>query len=390
MNITVVGIGYVGISNAILLSQKHRVIIMDINKDKVNLINCKKSPIEDELIEEYIQRNDINLIATLDKKYAFENSDYIIIATPTNYDENANYFDTSSIEKVIEEILRYNDKAIIIIKSTIPIGYTDKLKSLFKTDNIIFSPEFLREGKALYDNLYPSRIIIGEKSSRAKYISELFTDCCLKKDVKVLLTSSKEAESIKLFANTYLAMRIGFFNELDSYARVNKLNTEEIINGVSADPRIGDYYNNPSFGYGGYCLPKDTKQLLANYLQSSTPNILIESIVKTNEIRKKFIIESIISRSDKTIGVYRLLMKKDSDNFRNSVMLDLINSLKKYKNIIIYEPLIKESCFYGCIIENKLSKFLQIADLIVANRIDDVISKYQNKIFTTDIFKRDI
>ncbi|HEP1097554.1 TPA: nucleotide sugar dehydrogenase [Campylobacter jejuni] len=391
MNITVVGIGYVGLANALLLSEKHRVVITDIDKNKVDLVNSKQSPIKDKLIEEYFKKESINLIATLNKKYAFENAEYIIIATPTNYDSKNDYFDTSSIESVVSEILQYNTSAIIIVKSTIPIGYIDNLKYKFHTNNIIFSPEFLREGSALYDSLYPSRIVIGEKSARAEAVARLFTDSCLKNDVKVLFTGSQEAESIKLFANTYLAMRIGFFNELDTYARVNKLNTEEIISGVSADLRIGDYYNNPSFGYGGYCLPKDTKQLLANFLKSSTPSILIESIVKTNEIRKKYIADLILSKSKKTIGIYRLLMKKDSDNFRNSVVLDLIDYLKEYnKNIIIYEPFLDAASFGTCFVEKKLSIFIQNSDLIVANRVDDNILQYKYKVFTTDIFKSDV
>ncbi|HAA2028388.1 UDP-glucose 6-dehydrogenase [Campylobacter sp. BCW_6465] len=391
MNITVVGIGYVGLANALLLSEKHRVVITDIDKNKVDLVNSKQSPIKDKLIEEYFKKESINLIATLNKKYAFENAEYIIIATPTNYDSKNDYFDTSSIESVVSEILQYNTSAIIIVKSTIPIGYIDNLKYKFHTNNIIFSPEFLREGSALYDSLYPSRIVIGEKSARAEAVARLFTDSCLKDDVKVLFTGSQEAESIKLFANTYLAMRIGFFNELDTYARVNKLNTEEIISGVSADLRIGDYYNNPSFGYGGYCLPKDTKQLLANFSKSSTPNILIESIVKTNEVRKKYIADLILSKSKKTIGIYRLLMKKDSDNFRNSVVLDLIDYLKEYnKNIIIYEPFLDTAFFGTCFVEKKLSIFIQNSDLIVANRVDDNILQYKYKVFTTDIFKSDM
>ncbi|EAJ9404817.1 nucleotide sugar dehydrogenase [Campylobacter jejuni] len=391
MNITVVGIGYVGLANALLLSEKHRVVITDIDKNKVDLVNSKQSPIKDKLIEEYFKKESINLIATLNKKYAFENAEYIIIATPTNYDSKNDYFDTSSIESVVSEILQYNTSAIIIVKSTIPIGYIDNLKYKFHTNNIIFSPEFLREGSALYDSLYPSRIVIGEKSARAEAVARLFTDSCLKNDVKVLFTGSQEAESIKLFANTYLAMRIGFFNELDTFARVNKLNTEEIISGVSADLRIGDYYNNPSFGYGGYCLPKDTKQLLANFLKSSTPNILIESIIKTNEIRKKYIADLILSKSKKTIGIYRLLMKKDSDNFRNSVVLDLIDYLKEYnKNIIIYEPFLDTASFGACFVEKKLSIFIQNSDLIVANRVDDNILQYKYKVFTTDIFKSDV
>ncbi|ELN6397800.1 UDP-glucose 6-dehydrogenase [Campylobacter jejuni] len=391
MNITVVGIGYVGLANALLLSEKHRVVVTDIDKNKVDLVNSKQSPIKDKLIEEYFKKESINLIATLNKKYAFENAEYIIIATPTNYDSKNDYFDTSSIESVVSEILQYNTSAIIIVKSTIPIGYIDNLKYKFHTNNIIFSPEFLREGSALYDSLYPSRIVVGEKSARAKAVARLFTDSCLKNDVKVLFTGSQEAESIKLFANTYLAMRIGFFNELDTYARVNKLNTEEIISGVSADLRIGDYYNNPSFGYGGYCLPKDTKQLLANFSKSSTPNILIESIVKTNEIRKKYIADLILSKSKKTIGIYRLLMKKDSDNFRNSVVLDLIDYLKEYnKNIIIYEPFLDTASFGTCFVEKKLSIFIQNSDLIVANRVDDNILQYKYKVFTTDIFKSDV
>ncbi|TXE89691.1 nucleotide sugar dehydrogenase [Campylobacter volucris] len=387
MNITVVGIGYVGLSNAVLLSRYNNVILLDIDENKVNDINMKKSPIEDNLISKYMHEFDLKLEATLDKEYAFKNSDYIIIATPTNYNEDTNFFDTSSIETVIHDILIYNNKAIIIIKSTIPIGYTEKLKNKFSTHNIIFSPEFLREGKALYDNLYPSRIIIGEKSDRARYIANMFVKASLKIDVPVFFMNSSEAECVKLFSNAYLAMRIGFFNELDTYAIFNNLNTRDIIDGVSADLRIGNYYNNPSFGYGGYCLPKDTKQLLANFRGIS--NSLIGAIVKTNEIRKNNIVKFILSKSTKNIGIYRLLMKKNADNFRNSIMLDLIDMIKKDIEVIIYEPLITDNMFKDCVVDNDINSFLQKSELIVANRIDYNIYKYKDKIFTTDIFESD-
>lgn len=385
MNIVIVGIGYVGLSNAVLLAKCNNVILLDIDKYKVDLINDGKLPIKDSLMKEYIRDNDIRLTAILSSEYTFKDCDYVVVATSTNYNENTNCFDTSSVESVISEVLKYNKESIIIIKSTIPVGYTNILKNKFNTDNIIFSPEFLREGKALYDNLYPSRIIIGEKSIRAEKIANLFKKSILKDNTEILFMNPDEAECVKLFSNAYLAMRVGFFNELDTYAKFNNLNAKDIINGVCADPRIGNYYNNPSFGYGGYCLPKDTKQLLTNF--KNIPNSLIKATVDTNKIRKENIINLILSKNSKNIGIYRLLMKKDSDNFRNSVMLDIIDYIKQYKDIIIYEPLI--DCFDGCVVNNNLENFLSNCDLIVANRIDDDIIKYKNKIFTADIFSSD-
>ncbi|EAJ5683236.1 nucleotide sugar dehydrogenase [Campylobacter lari] len=387
MKIAVVGIGYVGLSNAVLLSQNHEVFMLDIDHKKVEKINNKENVIQDDLIEEYLKYKPLNIQAHTNQEIVYKNTDYIIIATPTNYNEDLNHFDTSSIEEVISSALKINPSVTIIIKSTIPIGYTEKIKKQFNYESIIFCPEFLREGKALYDNLHPSRIIVGEKSSRGLKIAKLFQENALKKDISVYLTNPTEAESIKLFSNTYLAMRIGFFNEIDTYARKHGLDTKDIIMGVSADPRIGNYYNNPSFGYGGYCLPKDTKQLLQNF--KDTPNNLIKAIVKTNETRKIFIKDTILSLKQKKIGIYRLIMKKDSDNFRNSVMLDIVKYLKNHNaDIIVYEPLLNDETDEFSI-ENNFEHFMESCDIIIANRIDDKIRNYKYKIFTADVFECD-
>ncbi|EGH4468698.1 nucleotide sugar dehydrogenase [Campylobacter lari] len=388
MKICVVGIGYVGLANALMLCKNYEVAMLDIDSSRVDKINQRQSPIKDQMIEEYLADTNNVVYATLDKGSAYSGCDYIIIATPTNYNENTQCFDTKSIEKVMDDIIKFNKNAIVIIKSTIPIGYTRFLKTIFSVKDIVFCPEFLREGSALYDNLYPSRIIIGSKERDASKIAEIFTSSVLKKDVPVLFMNSEEAESVKLFSNTYLAMRVGFFNELDTFAQNNKLNTEDIISGVCADPRIGNYYNNPSFGYGGYCLPKDSKQLLANFKE--TPNALIQAIVKTNELRKEFIIQQILSKEIDAVGFYRLIMKHESDNFRNSVMLDLIDEIQKYKKIFIYEPLINDVCYNGCMVENNFNDFINKSELIVVNRMDKQLLPYKDKIYTCDIYTSDI
>ncbi|EPV4112402.1 nucleotide sugar dehydrogenase [Campylobacter coli] len=388
MKICVVGIGYVGLANALMLCKNYEVTMLDIDSSKVDKINQRQSPIKDQMIEEYLTDTNNMIYATLDKGNAYSGCDYIIIATPTNYNENTQCFDTKSIEKVMDDIVKFNKNAVVIIKSTIPIGYTRLLKTIFSVKDIVFCPEFLREGSALYDNLYPSRIIIGSKERDASKIAEIFTSSVLKKDVPVLFMNSEEAESVKLFSNTYLAMRVGFFNELDMFAQNNKLNTEDIISGICADPRVGNYYNNPSFGYGGYCLPKDSKQLLANFKE--TPNALIQAIVKTNELRKDFIIQQILSKKVDSVGFYRLIMKHESDNFRNSVMLDLINEIQKYKQVVIYEPLIDSKQFNGCEIENDFEKFINRIEMIVANRLDKQLTTYRDKVYTSDIYTSDI
>lgn len=387
MKICVVGAGYVGLANALVLCKNNNVVILDVDANKIKQINRKQSPIKDKMIEEYLA-NDNKIYATLDKKNAYENCDYIIIATPTNYNENTQYFDTKSIESVMLDIVKFNKDAIVIIKSTIPIGYTKYLKMTFAVKDIIFCPEFLREGNALYDNLYPSRIIIGSKGENAHNVAKIFSSSVLKENTPVLFMDSSEAESVKLFSNTYLAMRVGFFNELDTFAKSNKLNTEDIISGVCADPRIGNYYNNPSFGYGGYCLPKDSKQLLSNF--KDIPNALIQAIVQTNDLRKKFIIQEILSKEVDTVGFYRLIMKHESDNFRNSVMLDLINEIQKYRKIFIYEPLVNDIWYNGCMVENNFDDFVYKSELIVANRIDKQLSFYKDKIYTSDLYTSDI
>jgi UDPglucose 6-dehydrogenase len=388
MRITIAGIGYVGLSNAILLSQENEVIAYDVSSKKVNQLNNKISPIIDSEAEEYLLNKKLNLSATVDKRKAFSNADYVIIATPTNYDEETNYFNTQSVESLIFDITDINPNTSIIIKSTVPVGFTENIKRKLKYKDIIFFPEFLREGKALLDNLYPSRIIIGSKSKKALKFLELMKEVILKKDINILLTNSTEAEAIKLFSNTYLAMRIAYFNELDSYAESHNLNTEEIIKGVGLDPRIGNYYNNPSFGYGGYCLPKDTKQLKANY--KDIPNSLISAIVDANKTRKDFIANSIIKRNPKIVGVYRLIMKTNSDNFRESSIQGIMKRIKaKGIKIVIYEPLLNEDSFYNSQVINNLVDFKKTSDLIIANRLSDEIQDVKGKVYTRDIFNHD-
>jgi len=378
----------VGLSNAILLAQHNEVVIKDIDPKKVDLINKKQSPIIDKDIEDYLKNKFLNIRATLDPEEAYKDAQFVIIATPTDYDPITNCFNTKSIESVIKEVLCINPNTTMVIKSTIPVGYTDEIKKKFGIDNIIFSPEFLREGKALYDNLYPSRIVVGEKSERAKKFADLLLQGAKKKDVPVLFTGSTEAESIKLFANTYLAMRVAFFNELDTFAESHGLNAEEIIKGVCLDPRIGMHYNNPSFGYGGYCLPKDTKQLLANYMEKNIPHYLIKATVESNIARKYFIAEQIIKRNPKTVGVYRLTMKSDSDNFREAAIIDIIEFLRaKDLEVIIYEPLIQNDKFMDFKVINNLDEFKEKSDLIVANRYSDELENVKYKVYTRDIFR---
>lgn len=396
MKIAIAGTGYVGLSNAVLLAQNQEVLAVDILKEKVSLINDRISPIVDKEIEEYFRTKKLNLTATIDAEKAYKEAEYIIISTPTNYDPEKNYFDTSSIESVLDIIEKVNKSAVVIIKSTVPVGYTEGIiKRYSEIKNILFTPEFLREGKALYDNLYPSRIIVGlprncdeELKNKANIFVSMLKKGALKDNIETLYVNATEAEAIKLFANTYLAMRVSFFNELDTYAAIKGLNTEQIIRGVCLDPRIGDFYNNPSFGYGGYCLPKDTKQLLANY--ADVPNNLISAIVQSNRTRKDFIADQIIAKRPNTVGIYRLTMKHDSDNFRHSSIQGVMKRLKaKGIKVIVYEPVLKDDKFYGSEVINDLEVFLNDSDIIVANRIDNIMARVSDKIYTRDLFIRD-